>query len=311
MKLTDGLFFKVFEEVKQRYEVYGIKTDKWIVDIGAARLADTPEIFDVIVCQNLYGDIISDIAAQITGSVGLGASSNVGDHAAMFEAIHGSAPNIAGLGVANPSGLLLSSVMLLNHIDQSEVAEKVHNAWLKTIEDGVHTVDIYDADISKQKVSTAEFTQAVIDRLGAAPSVLQPVNYTSNKHKEGSMRDWKPTLTPRIRAHKETVGVDIFLHWSGGPADTLAQQIQLLNGDGLQLTLVTNRGVKVWPQGFPETFLTDHWRLRFKSITGKPITNQQIISLLLRISNAGFDYIKIENLYLLDGKPGFSLGQGE
>ena len=140
MKMTDGLFHKVFDEIAAEYP--DIQNEHWIVDIGAAKLADTPAAFDVVVMPNLYGDILSDVAAQIAGSVGLAGSSNIGEHGAMFEAIHGSAPRRAGQNLANPSGLLLGSVMMLVHINQQDVAERVHNAWLRTIEDGIHTYDI-------------------------------------------------------------------------------------------------------------------------------------------------------------------------
>ena len=142
MKMTDGLFHRVFNEIGEEYP--DIEKEHWIVDIGAAKLADSPELFDVIVMPNLYGDILSDVAAQISGSVGIAGSANIGDGFAMFEAIHGSAPRIAGMNKANPSGLLLGAVQMLVYIGQRDVAEKVHNAWLKTLEDGLHTYDIYD-----------------------------------------------------------------------------------------------------------------------------------------------------------------------
>jgi isocitrate dehydrogenase len=318
MKMTDGLFAQIFEEIGARYP--DIQRDRWIVDIGAARLADTPEIFDVVVMENLYGDILSDVAAQISGSVGLGGSINVGDGGAMFEAIHGSAPDLAGKNVANPSGMLLSSVMMLEHIGQVEQAQLIHNAWLKTIEDGVHTADIFrKGGASKTLVSTTEFTSAVIARLGQKPVKLQGMDHTRKLaeavQKGGSLSHWVPPLSVRPPMKKEIVGVDIFLHWnpSKGSASVLGEALQKLNADGMELTLITNRGVKVWPDGFPETFCTDHWRCRFKLQKGeeKTLSHTQIISLLLRIANAGFDFIKMENLYLLDGKPGFSLGQGE
>src|SRR5947207_6235145 len=159
MKMTDGLFHKVFDEIAPEYP--DIQNESWIVDIGSAKLADTPENFDVVVMPNLYGDILSDIAAQIAGSVGLAGSANIGEQCAMFEAIHGSAPRRAGQNLANPSALLLAGVLMLVHIDQPDVAERVHNAWLRTIEDGVHTYDIYDPSVSKEKVGTREFGQAV------------------------------------------------------------------------------------------------------------------------------------------------------
>src|SRR3954447_10768467 len=177
MKRTDGLFHRVFDEIATEYP--GIEADHWIVDIGSAKLADTPENFDIIVMPNLYGDLLSDVAAQIAGSVGLAGSANIGERCAMFEAIHGSVPRRAGQNLANPSGLLLAAVMMLVHIDQPDVATRVHNAWLRTIEDGIHTYDIYVEGVSKAKVGTKEFAEAVIARLGQEPHMLKAVRYTS------------------------------------------------------------------------------------------------------------------------------------
>ena len=168
MKLTDGLFHDVFRSIAADYP--DITAENMIVDIGTARLADTPGQFDVVVTPNLYGDIFSDVAAQIAGSA------NIGDQCAMFEAIHGSAPDIAGQNLANPSGLLNAAVMVLIHIGQAEVANRIQNAWLKTLEEGVHTADIYDPGRSTKKVGTSEFTEAVIDRLGEEPETLVPVH---------------------------------------------------------------------------------------------------------------------------------------
>ena len=308
MKLTDGLFHKMFDEIAKEYPQ--IENEHWIVDIGAAKLADTPEAFDVIVMPNLYGDILSDVAAQITGSVGLAGSSNIGDNFAMFEAIHGSAPRRAGQNLANPSGLLLGGVMMMVHIGQSDVAEKVHNAWLKTMEDGIHTYDIFKEGVSTQKVGTKEFAQAVIKNLGQVPKTLKKVTYTSEKPIEIKL---KLSLVQEV---KDTIGVDVFVHWneSGKDPNVLGKKVEALNGDGLQLTMLSNRGVKVYPDGFPETFCTDHWRCRFLSGKGadaKPITHAQILSLLKRFSDAGLDFIKTENLCRFDGEKGFSMGQGE
>src|SRR6266436_7212964 len=177
MKLTDGLFHKIFDAIAAEYP--DLINESWIVDIGAAKLADTPEAFDVVVLPNLYGDILSDVAAQIAGSVGLAGSANIGDQCAMFEAIHGSAPRRAGQNVANPSGLLLAAVMMLVHIDQPDIATLVHNAWLRTIEEGIHTYDIFEEGVSKQKVGTREFAEAVIARLGQQPHMLRAINYTT------------------------------------------------------------------------------------------------------------------------------------
>src|SRR5947209_6029594 len=227
MKLTDGLFHRVFNEVATEYP--DIANETWIVDIGSAKLADTPEAFDVIVLPNLYGDILSDVAAQLSGSVGLAGSANIGEEFAMFEAIHGSAPRRAGQNVANPSGLLLAAVMMLVHIDQPDVATLVHNAWLRTIEDGLHTYDTYVQGVSKQKVGTREFTDAVIARLGQQPQMLKVVNYASaSQH-----HTYTSVAIEHLSERKELVGVDVFLDWHSGTPDELGEIFKKVSDDGL------------------------------------------------------------------------------
>jgi isocitrate dehydrogenase len=305
MKMTDGLFHKVFDEIAAEYP--DIVNEHWIVDIGAAKMADTPEAFDVIVLPNLYGDILSDVAAQIAGSVGLAGSANIGDKCAMFEAIHGSAPRRAGQNLANPSGLLLGAVMMLVHLDQAEIAEKVHNAWLRTIEDGIHTYDVYDIGVSEEKVGTREFAAAVVARLGQAPEKLKPVKYASG----GSPAN-APPAGSRAAVKKELVGVDVFLDWSAGRPDQLGEALRKADGDGLKLGMISNRGLKVWPGGVPETFCSDHWRCRYQAPeSGQVVSHAQILSLLKRISDAGYDFIKTEHLYNFDAVAGYSLDQGE
>ena len=302
MKQTDGLFHQVFNEIAQEYP--SIETEHWIIDIAAARIADTPEDFDVIVTLNLYGDILSDITAQISGSVGLGGSSNIGDECAMFEAIHGSAPTIAGQGIANPSGLLRAAVMMLTHIGQPEVAETIKNAWLRTLEQGIHTVDIYKEGLSKKKVGTQAFAQAVIANLGQKPTNFEAVEYAKGVALTLPPYERKPA------AKKTLLGVDVFVDWKGKNPDELGTILQKLNGE-MQLIMITNRGVKVWPEGFEETFCTDHWRCRYQTEEGKTVTNQDIVTLLGRAVEKQVDVIKTENLYAFDGKRGFSLGQGQ
>jgi isocitrate dehydrogenase len=304
MKLSDGLFHKVFDEVGAEYP--DLEKEHWIVDIGAAKLADTPEAFDVLVMPNLYGDILSDVAAQIAGSVGLAGSANIGDRCAMFEAIHGSAPRRAGQNLANPSGLLHGAILMLLHINQPEVAQRVHNAWLRTIEEGIHTYDIYKEGTSRQKVGTKEFAEAVAARLDQSPQQLKPVSY-----KPAAAREVR-ALAARTPARKQLVGVDVFVHWREGSADQLGERMRELGAADFKLSLITNRGVKVWPEGFPETFCVDHWRCRFMGLEGgRGATHPQVVGLLGRIAQAGFDFIKTEHLYTFDGQKGYSLGQGE
>ena len=303
MKQTDGLFHQVFDEIAKEYPE--IENEHWIIDIGAAKMADTPEVFDVIVMPNLYGDVLSDVAAQITGSVGLAGSANIGEECSMFEAIHGSAPRRAGQNVANPSGLLQGAIMMLNHIGQTDVAETVQNAWLKTLEDGIHTYDIFKEGTSKQKVGTKEFAHAVIANLGKTPSILKPVSYSNNSALS------LPKYKRRPAAKKELVGVDIFVHWTGSNPNELAEEVKAIQTSGIELSMITNRGIKVWPDGFSETFCTDHWRCRFKPVEGSQISKADIIDLLNNALKKNIDTIKTENLYSFDGKSAYSLGQGQ
>lgn len=251
MKQTDGMFHKVFDGVAAEYPE--IAHQHLIVDIGAAKLANSPQMFDVIVMPNLYENILSDVAAEITGSVGLAGSVNIGITCAMFEAIHGSAPDIAGKNIANSSGLIQASVLMLNHIGENKVAANIQNAWLATIEDGIHTPDIYQEGLSKQKAGTDAFANAVIERLGKKPNQLSAV----------------------------------------------------------ALTMIINRGTKVWPNGFDETFCTDHWRCRYYVNNNGSVQKKEIVQLLANADELGIDIIKTENLYTFNGVKGFSLGQGE
>jgi isocitrate dehydrogenase len=303
MKQTDGLFRQVFNEIAVEYPA--IENEHWIVDIGAAKLADTPELFDVIVMPNLYGDILSDVAAQITGSIGLAGSANIGEECAMFEAIHGSAPLIAGQNIANPSGLIQGAIMMLNHIGQTSVAEKIQNAWLKTMEDGMHTNDIFKEGVSKHNLGTKEFADVVIANLGKQPSMLKSVTYAN----DGALH--LPKYQRKAPAEKKLVGVDIFVHWNGTDANALAEKIKKIEDKKMGLSMITNRGIKVWPNGFKETFCTDHWRCRFKPIDNTSITNADIITILTNAINEKIDTIKTENLYAFDGKDAYSLGQGQ
>jgi isocitrate dehydrogenase len=307
MKMTDGLFHKVYDEIGAEYPQ--IEKEHWIIDIGAAKMADTPEIFDVIVMENLYGDILSDVAAQIAGSVGLAGSANIGVDYAMFEAIHGSAPRRAWQNMANPSGLLNGAIQMLVHIGQADIAEKIHNAWLKTLEDGVHTYDIYQEGISTQKVGTHEFALAIIDRLGKEPQKLAPVRY--NKAAKPMDSELYRMATRKPSQKKVLVGVDVFVHWNGYDANEIGKKLDTLNNATFKLSMVSNRGTKVYPDGHPSTFCTDHWRCRFKAPAGTQPTNQDVIDLLGRVQGLGLDFIKTEHLYEFDGEAGYTKGQGE
>ena len=306
MKMADGLFYQVFEEIGEEYP--DIEKERYIIDIGTARIAARPEDFDVVVTENLYGDIVSDVAAEISGSVGLGISANIGENFAMFEAMHGTAPDIQGQGIANPSGLLLGAIMMLVHIGQNEAAERIHNAWLKTIEDGVHTGDIFRDGVSKQRVGTDEFCTAVIERMGQEPSTLPVKRYGESR--PGGLQ--LPPLRDAPKESKELVGCDLFLDWTGSP-NALAMKIQPLTKSPLMLDVISSRGMKVWPDGAPETKVTDHWRLRFmgKNEGSADLTHADMLSLARDIADAGFDVIRVAMLYNFDGEQGFTQAQGQ
>ncbi len=308
MKMTDGIFHQVFNEISTEYPE--IKTEHLIIDIGTALVAAEPERFDVIVTSNLYGDIISDVAAQVAGSVGLAGSANVGNEMAMFEAIHGSAPDIAGKKLANPSGLLNGAIQMLIHINQPETAALIENAWLKTLEDGTHTADIYSPEHSKKMVNTDEFADAVVANLGSKPSHFKAVEYKN---------DIQPKIAcygevKKPKAKKELVGIDIFIDNLTFTPDELGEKISKMTGP-MELITITSRGLKIWPNCMIQAPYANHCSCRFQSnadITKvKSITHQDIINLLEQFDALGFDVIKTENLYTYDGKIGFSLAQGQ
>lgn len=310
MKVTDGMFADMFRRIGKEYP--GLQQEVQIIDIGTARVATQPDRYDVIVTLNLYGDIISDVTAELTGSVGMAGSANIGDRISMFEAIHGSAPDIAGQGIANPSAMLNAACMMLVHLGMPEKAEAIQNAWLCTLEDGLHPGDIYQEGVSRKRVGTIEFADAVIERLGRKPQQLKSVEM-----KQGTALNF---TYDRPVVKRELCGVDVFVCDPDSSPDVLAERLRTASHGMLQLKLITNRGVKVWPEGFPETFCTDHWRCRFvgpdvniadNKATYMPIEQRQIVQMLHLLTEAGIDVIKTENLYLFDHVRGFSLGQGE
>lgn len=318
MKHTDGLFHQVFNEVAEEYP--DINAEHYIIDIGSAILATNPERFEVVVSPNLYGDIISDITAQVAGSVGMGGSSNIGTSFAMFEAIHGSAPDIAGKDIANPSGLLQAAAMLLAHTGLTKRSEMLQNALLCTLEDGIHTADIYNESYTTKKVGTRDFAQAVIDRLGQEPNRVKTVRLQKEAPKI------QVQINEPVREEKKLVGVDLFIDWHNDGdrnPDIIGKGLEEAAGANWKLKMITNRGVKVYPNGLPETFCTDHWRCRFvpqQSTIAKDqegmtssvgTTYASVLALMENITGENFDIIKTENLYEIGGQRAYSLGQGE
>ncbi len=300
MKISDGLFHKTFDRIALEYP--DIENEHWIIDIGAAKLADTPELFDVIVLPNLYGDILSDVAAQISGSVGLAGSANIGDHGAMFEAIHGSAPRRAGQNLANPSGLIQAAVLMLIYLGEIDIAMRIQNGWLATIEQGIHTYDIFKEGTSKLKVGTSEFAKAVIKNLGKHPEKLAPVHFHV---KQESKIVSLPTEHKHAVHKRVCVGTDVFFY--AQHREQFVNTMRAVPVDPLHLTLITNRGARLFPHGQKETFCVDQWRCRFRHKSkNQPLLQEEVVQLLSKLLHAGSDVIGVQNLYTFDDKPGFS-----
>ncbi len=304
MKLTDGLFHQTFDEVAKEYPE--VETDHMIIDIGSARLANHPELFDVIVLPNLYGDILSDIAAEVSGSVGLCGSANIGKTFSMFEAIHGSAPDIAGKGIANPTGLINASVMMLQQLGITDKALLIENAVLRTIEDGYHPADIFDASSSKTKLSTKDFAKAVIDHLGEESKILK-----ARTRSDAKAVPIANDSTYKLQT-KTLDGMDVFIAENDRNPNNLAEKLHKAaeNAD-LKLLMITNRGVKVYPDGNEATFCTDHWRCRFIPKDDTEIDSKSLVDLQAEVVLQNLEIIKTENLYSFDGQKGYSLGQGQ
>lgn len=320
MKMTDGLFHKTFDEIAKEYPE--IENEHYIIDIATAKVAAKPEIFDVIVTTNLYGDIVSDVVAEISGSVGLAGSANIGKNHAMFEAIHGSAPDIAGKDLANPTGLIQAAIMMLVHIGQNDVANNIHNALYKTIEDGIHTGDIYNESTSSKKVGTKEFTQNVINNLGQKPAKLPQANFKNIEEKTQTRNSEVQNQTEET---KTLIGFDLFLDW---PHDfeTLISDLKELESETFEIKAISQKGLLLWPlidahtaPNFQKNPVT--LRLIGKNICGKTttdITNQDksvshfdIIDILKIFSEQSYDFIKYEGLYHFNGQAGYTAIQGE
>ncbi len=302
MKMTDGIFHAAFNHVAKNYP--DIHAEHYIVDIGMAKVATTPEHFDVIVTENLYGDILSDIVAQASGSVGSAGSSNIGSNYAMFEAVHGSAPDIAGKGIANPSGLLNAAVQMLVYIGQTDTAKLIYNAWLKTLEDGIHTIDLYTDKISKKKVGTSDFANAVIDNLGKQPHILPELkvsNIISNE-KASNLMEHKDHNENDHREIRKLVGSDITLSWN--QEDNFNNLINLFESDRIQVKSIYVKGLMIWPEN--NECMSDQITCRFIVMDAEQdVTYRDINTILTKLAESSFDVVKIEKLYLYNNKPGF------
>jgi len=306
MKLTDGLFLECFQEVALEYPE--LKSDDIIVDDLAMKLVVRPQEFDVVVLTNLQGDIISDLCAGLVGGLGFAPSANIGDHIAIFEAVHGTAPDIAGKNIANPTALLLSGIAMLRHLGFMEVAVTIENALLFTLEQGIHTGDFGDKNIPSK--NTTQFADAIIGNFGKQPKLgakppqaNMPPTQTAFKIKRNEMMVSDDMLKEFI------VGVDLFIESSEQP-EIIAKKCQRHAGVKFKLVNISNRGTQVWPTGSIYTNLVNQYNVRFESIDDSPLNQQDVLGLYVSLSG-DFKICSSELLNMWGGKRSYSLAQGQ
>ncbi|HUC81797.1 MAG TPA: NADP-dependent isocitrate dehydrogenase [Flavisolibacter sp.] len=306
MKLTDGLFLEVFYEIAKEYPE--LAADDKIVDDLAMQLVVKPDQFDVIVMTNLQGDIISDLCAGLVGGLGFAPSANIGDHISIFEAVHGTAPDIAGKGIANPTALLLSGLSLLRHLGLTENAATIENALLYTLEQGIRTGDF--GDRSKPALNTKQFAETIISNFGKTPQhgakeVIpnKPGTPAPFKLEHNSMMESKEPQQEKIS------GVDMFIESNEQP-EIIAQKSQHHGGVKFKLLNISNRGTQVWPTGSKYTNLVNQYNLRFESLNDNGLTQQDVIGLYVSLS-ADYKVCSLELLNMWGEKKGYSLAQGQ
>src|SRR5579863_6918210 len=306
MKLTDGLFLECFHEVAKEYPE--LKSDDVIVDDLCMKLVTRPDLFDVVVLTNLQGDIVSDLCAGLVGGLGFAPSANIGDHISIFEAVHGTAPDIAGKNIANPTALLLSGIAMLRHLGLMENAAIIENALLYTLEQGVHTGDF--GDRATPPLNTTAFARAITANFGKAPKIgakdllpNQPVTTTAFRL---SANEMMVSGDPKQEA---IVGVDFFIESSEQP-EYIAKKCQRHGGVKFNLINISNRGTQVWPTGSVYTNLVNLFNVRFESIDGSPLNQQDVLGLYVSLSG-DFKICSSELLNLLGDRKAYSLAQGQ
>ncbi|MDB5196223.1 MAG: isocitrate dehydrogenase [Flaviaesturariibacter sp.] len=307
MKLTDGLFLEVFYEVAKEYP--NLKADDKIVDDLAMQLVVRPDQFDTIVMTNLQGDIISDLCAGLVGGLGFAPSANIGDHISIFEAVHGTAPDIAGKNIANPTALLLSGLAMLRHLGFRENAATIENALLYTLEQGIHTGDF--GDKSKPAANTTEFAETIIANFGRVPEQGAKPSLANEPETMAVCRLEKNAMmvSKEEEGGEKIVGVDMFIESSEQP-EAIAQRCLHHGGTKFKLLNISNRGTQVWPTGSKYTNLVNQYNLRFEGLSDAGLTQQDIIGLYVTLS-ADFKICSLELLNMWGGKKAYSLAQGQ
>jgi isocitrate dehydrogenase len=305
MKLTDGLFLETFQEIAKEYP--DIESSDIIVDDLCMKLVSRPEMFQAIVLTNLQGDIVSDLCAGLVGGLGFAPSANIGDNISIFEAVHGTAPDIAGRGVANPTALLLSGILMLRYLGFTTVAATIENALLYTLEQGIHTGDF--GDKRTESANTDNFSNAIINNLGKLPGKDAVIAQPDMEVKANHDHPLKNKLTVSSKVEEEMVGVDVFVESSKQPFE-LAELAKRKETDNFQLVMISNRGTQVWPTGSIFTELVNEYRIRFEKKDGTTITQKEILLIAADLSD-DFKVCSVEFLMKFGGKIGYTLAQGQ
>ncbi|HRI19963.1 MAG TPA: isocitrate/isopropylmalate family dehydrogenase [Panacibacter sp.] len=306
MKITDGLFLEVFYEVAKEYPE--LKSDDVIVDDLCMKLVTRPDIFDVVVLTNLQGDIVSDLCAGLIGGLGFAPSANIGDHICIFEAVHGTAPDIAGKNIANPTALLLSGIAMLRHLGMMGKAAMVENALLFTLEEGKHTGDFGDKSIPA--LNTTEYSEAIIANFNRQPEqgakpLLPDMPATQTIFKLGK----NVMMESMDQGQEKIVGVDFFIESNEQPI-AIANKCMRHAGVKFKLVNISNRGTQVWPTGSVYTNLVNQYNVRFESIDDFPLFQQDVLGLYVSMSG-NFKICSSELLNMWGNKKAYSLAQGQ
>ncbi len=306
MKITDGLFLECFYEVAKEYPE--LKADDVIVDDLCMKLVTRPDLFDVVVLTNLQGDIVSDLCAGLVGGLGFAPSANIGDHICIFEAVHGTAPDIAGKNIANPTALLLSGIAMLRHLGFMENAAIIENALLYTLENGIHTGDFGNKKIPP--VNTTQFAETIISNFGKVPQMnAKPVLPNMPATPTVFKLQKNPMLVSKEMQEETIIGADMFIESAEQP-ETIAHKCQRHAGVKFRLVNVSNRGTQVWPTGSIFTNLVNQYNVRFESLDNSPLMQQDIIGLYVTLS-ADFKICSLELLNMWGDKRAYSLAQGQ
>jgi len=307
MKLTDGLFLEVFQQVAKEYP--DIEASDIIVDDLCMKLVSKPQSFEAIVLTNLQGDIVSDLCAGLVGGLGFAPSANIGDNISIFEAVHGTAPDIAGRGIANPTALLLSGIGMLRFLGHSANAASIENALLYTLEQGAHTGD-FGANSPSPALNTTAFADAIIANKGQKPAdggVFASDDFEASHHRTPIKN--KITFTGKDVV-EEMIGVDVFVEADMQP-DELAEiaKRSLRFNENFELVMISNRGTQVWPTGSIYTELVNEYRIRFEKKAGT-IKQKEILHIAADLSE-DVKICSVEFLMNFDGKIGYTLAQGQ